>query len=114
LLSNLKEIDKSGSFDVVRYLFSVTGIISLLIISVSFFDGFSLQISPQCISIVQGGFECSMCGMTRSFISISNFDLPSAWSFNRAGLPVYTIFLGNAIYTLMVLFRYFKKRNKRG
>ena len=96
----------------VKYLFLITGMISIVVIVVSFFDAFSLKISPTCISIIQSGQECSMCGMTRSFIAISNFELDAAWQLNRAAISLYTLFLINAMFTIIVVFRFINQYKK--
>ncbi|KAA0252325.1 MAG: DUF2752 domain-containing protein [Chlorobiota bacterium] len=105
----MTRIIADNDFPVIRGLFMVTGLISGFVLLLSFFDSLGLQLSPVCISILQSGQECSMCGMTRSFIAISNFDFSSAWTLNRAGLPLYTIFLSNSIYSFFFLFRLINK-----
>lgn len=87
----------------IRYVLIVTGLITGLVLILSFFDSLSMNLSPVCISILNDGVECSLCGMTRSFVAISNFDFSSAWTLNKGGIILYTLFLINTVYAFAQL-----------
>lgn len=90
-------MDFSKEFD---YLLFISGLVTGFIIVLSFFDGASLSLSPVCLSISQYNTECSLCGMTRAFVAISNFDFHSAWSLNKLAIGLYLIFLINIVFAL--------------
>lgn len=71
-----------------------------------------LENAPTCISKSQFNVECSLCGMTRAFIEISNGNIGNAYDLNRGSLFVYSSFLLNsiifiayAIYCMIVMKR---------
>ncbi len=90
-------MDLSKEFN---YLLLISGLVSGFIIVVSFFDKTSLGLSPVCLSIIQNNTECSLCGMTRAFVAISNFDFNSAWNLNRLAFVLYPLFLTNMVFAL--------------
>lgn len=45
--------------------------------------------------------ECPSCGLTRSFISIENFKLSDAISYNRIGIFIYFLFVLLLIFNIM-------------
>lgn len=47
------------------------------------------------------GIECPSCGLTRSFISIENFNLKQAFSYNRIGFFVYLLMIFILILNIM-------------
>jgi len=82
----------------------VVSVIALLIQLAPFvFGSDSIQSSlPVCESIKETGTECAMCGMTRSFISISENNLEKADSYNKAGVFIYGLFSVNLIAIISV------------
>jgi hypothetical protein len=51
------------------------------------------------------GNECPSCGLTRSFVSISNGKLIKAINYNYAGLPLYLLVISQIINSSIFLFR---------
>lgn len=62
-----------------------------------------LQNTPTCISISQHNVECSLCGMTRSFLEISEGNFNDAYTLNKGGIYIYSAFLINSIVFLFYL-----------
>ncbi|MCC6636623.1 MAG: DUF2752 domain-containing protein [Ignavibacteriaceae bacterium] len=91
------KMDFSKEFN---YLLFISGLVSGFILVLSFFDDASFSLSPVCLSISQYNTECSLCGMTRAFVAISNFDFGSAWTLNRAAIGLYLFFLINIFFAL--------------
>ena len=52
---------------------------------------------PLCESRARYGRECSFCGMTTSFLDISEGRLGDASHANRAGIPLYLVFVSNEL-----------------
>ena len=55
---------------------------------------------PVCEWKAKYGRECAFCGMTTSFIDISEGRLGEASHANRAGIPLYLLFVANEICAL--------------
>ncbi len=53
------------------------------------------RLLPPCEWKVKYHRECPLCGMTTSFIDISEGQLGSAQRANRAGIPMYLLFVTN-------------------
>jgi len=105
--TNIFGLDISKEFD---YLLLISGMISGFIIVISFFDSASMGLSPVCLSVSQYNTECSLCGMTRAFVAISNFDFQSAWYLNRAAIALYLLFLINIIYAFRKAYTLLSKK----
>jgi hypothetical protein len=58
------------------------------------------RIVPVCEWKAQYGRECAFCGMTTSFLDISQGHLREASHANRAGIPLYLFFVVNEICAL--------------
>lgn len=58
------------------------------------------RILPMCEWKAKYGRECAFCGMTTSFLDISEGRLGEASHANRAGIPLYLIFVVNEICAL--------------
>ena len=56
-----------------------------------------LKSSPTCISKKQFNVECSLCGMVRAFIEISNGNFSNAYDLNKGSLFVYSSFVLNLV-----------------
>jgi hypothetical protein len=52
---------------------------------------------PVCEWKAKYGRECAFCGMTTSFLDISEGRLREAGHANRAGIPLYLLFVTNEI-----------------
>jgi len=66
------------------------------------------RIVPVCDRKARTGLECPFCGMTTSFLDISEGQFPEAHRENHAGIPLYLGFVANEICALAVV------RRKRG
>jgi uncharacterized protein DUF2752 len=60
---------------------------------------------PVCERKAASGRECAFCGMTTSFIAVSEARLRDAYRANRAGPPLYLIFLSNQLVVLGIAVR---------
>jgi hypothetical protein len=64
-----------------------------------------LKNSPTCISKSQFNVDCSLCGMTRAFIEISNGNFINAYVLNKGSLFVYSSFVLNfAIFVTYLIY----------
>ncbi|MEO0248149.1 MAG: DUF2752 domain-containing protein [candidate division WOR-3 bacterium] len=59
---------------------------------------------PTCEWKVKYGRECSLCGMTTSFIQISHGNFKQSLLSNRASIPLYVVFVINELFGLPFLF----------
>ncbi len=109
MLSIFKKITCSREFD---YLMMVFGLMAFGVITLSFFDEIAFRLSPVCISMSKYGTECSLCGMTRSFVAISNLEISRSFDFNRAGIPLYTIFLLNIVIASRRVYKSYNKKKR--
>jgi hypothetical protein len=60
---------------------------------------------PVCEWKAKYGRECAFCGMTTSFLDISEGRLREAGHANRAGIPLYLLFVANEICALAFIRR---------
>jgi hypothetical protein len=60
---------------------------------------------PVCEWKAKYGRECAFCGMTTSFLDISGGRLAEATRANRAGIPLYVLFVANEICALAFIRR---------
>jgi len=60
---------------------------------------------PVCERKAASGRECAFCGMTTSFLDIREARFQDACRANRAGLPLYLIFLSNQLVVLGIAVR---------
>ena len=61
------------------------------------------RLVPVCQSKAVYGRPCSFCGMTTSFLDISNGRLNDAAHANRAGIPLYALFVINeAVFVIFL------------
>ena len=60
---------------------------------------------PVCEWKAKYGRECPFCGMTTSFLAISEGRLGEAGRANRAGIPLYLAFVSNEVCALVFLRR---------
>jgi len=92
----------------------ITSIIFILIISPFLFKGdVLLSISPLCESQTILGQECFLCGMSKSFISISKGNFYQAYRLNNFGIYLYLIFCLNVLSLLLFsIYKLFLKKTK--
>jgi hypothetical protein len=60
---------------------------------------------PVCEQRAKYGLECPFCGMTTSFLAISEGRIGEAGRANRAGIPLYLLFISNEVCALVFLRR---------
>jgi len=60
---------------------------------------------PVCEWQAKYGRPCPFCGMTTSFLAISEGRLGEAGRTNRAGIPLYLLFVSNEVGALLFLRR---------
>lgn len=65
-------------------------------------------LAPVCERKARYGLDCPFCGMTTSFLNISEARFRDASHANRAGIPLYGVFVSNEIFALLFM------RRKRG
>ena len=63
------------------------------------------RIVPVCERKTKYGRECAFCGMTTSFLDISEGRLREAGHANRGGIPLYLLFVVNEICALALIRR---------
>src|SRR5215472_12636071 len=63
------------------------------------------RLVPVCEWKARYGRECPFCGMTTSFVAISEGRLGEASRANRAGIPLYGLFVCNELCALALLRR---------
>jgi len=71
-----------------------------------------LEITPTCVSISRFGTECAVCGMSRSFLEITDGNLKEAIDINNGSVYVYSLFLLNSIsFIAYITFFYLNNKN---
>lgn len=87
----------------LKIVWATVSIILLLILSAPFTLGRErvARLAPVCESKAKYGRPCMLCGMTTSFLDISDGRLNDAGRSNRAGIPLYGIFLTNELGVLV-------------
>ena len=92
----------------------ITSIIFVLLISPFLFpEDVLLAISPSCVSKTILGQECLLCGMTKSFINISQGNFYRAYQLNNFGIYLYLIFCLNVLsLSSFSIFKLFMKKTK--
>jgi hypothetical protein len=103
--------------DLKKVFFQVWCIISFFIfislISPFLVSGSTLlSFIPVCPSVKYYGTSCIACGLTRSFISISNLHLSEALNSNSYSLYVYAVFLLNETLFIRALSKIYSKHKK--
>jgi len=86
----------------LKIVWATASLIVLLILAVPFALGRerAARLSPVCESKAKYGRPCSFCGMTTSFLDISEGQFDRAGRANRAGLPLYGLFVSNELGAL--------------
>ncbi|TKC03360.1 DUF2752 domain-containing protein [Pedobacter cryotolerans] len=62
-----------------------------------------LNSTPTCTARINGG-SCILCGSTRAFIAISNFEFRNAYEFNKISLLLYILLIINSLLFLKYVF----------
>jgi len=111
-LDNSKNIKKKEQKWALLIVWSIFSVATTLIILLPFFvdRGTVLQITPTCISKSQFNIECSLCGMTRAFIEISDGNYSKAYDLNGGSILVYISFLLNS--TIFIVYGFFQINRK--
>lgn len=58
-----------------------------------------------CFFYSMTGYNCPVCGMTRSFIYMSDINIEAAWSINKAGALLYLFCILQIPYRLILIFK---------
>jgi len=66
-------------------------------------------ILPPCESRIAGGRPCPLCGMTTGFIQVSRGRFDEARRANAMSLPLYALFVANALAALAVAARFLRR-----
>jgi hypothetical protein len=69
------------------------------------FPQFSVPLRAPCMFKFLTGFNCPACGMTRSFIYMSHFNIGAAFAMNHAGPLLYALCVFEVPYRLTLLLR---------
>ena len=76
-----------------------------------FTQGQILELIPPCQAIIQNGLPCSLCGMSRAFISISRGELGDAVGYNPWSTVLFMIFTVNTLLFLSMVAKYMLSRS---
>ena len=67
---------------------------------------FNLQINTNgttCLFKSLTGYNCPACGMTRSFIHMSDLNFRSAWEMNKAGALLFIFCILQSVYRILLI-----------
>ena len=64
-------------------------------------NSFILSFSPQCYSIKFYNKPCFLCGTTRAFLEIKNFNFSKANFYNTFSIPLFSLFLINSLLYIL-------------
>ena len=59
---------------------------------------FGWQLPGLCMTQTMFGTSCPGCGLTRSFVYLTNGEFARSWHIHRLGLPLYAFFVLQTIY----------------
>lgn len=77
----------------LRLVLAVTGLAAALVLAASFcLDPGGLAVWPECAARKAGG-SCALCGMSHSFVAISQGRFEEALAWNPAGPWLYSAFV---------------------
>ena len=90
-------------FKEVKIVWSIISIlIILLLISLFFLNSSTLlYMSPKCTSILLYNKPCFLCGTTRAFLEIKNFNFSKANFYNTFSIPLFSLFLINSLLYIL-------------
>lgn len=93
------------------HILSLLAVITLMIVGAAAYiehdktyidlPGFTYQSLGQCVYKQYFGIECPTCGMTRSFISIENFELAEAFAYHPMGIFTFIFFILLMIFNVL-------------
>ena len=88
--------------DSLKIVWAAISILVLLILASPFALGRErvANLTPVCEWKAKYGRPCGFCGMTTSFLDISEGRLDEAGTSNRAGIPLYGLFVSNELGAL--------------
>jgi Protein of unknown function (DUF2752) len=91
----------------LRMVWMVLSLLILTILAAPFIVGRDRlgALVPVCERKASYGRECPFCGMTTSFMEISRGEFGEARKANRAGIPLYSIFVSNEVGALIFVRR---------
>lgn len=113
-MDDIKQIKQIELKVAILIVWIIISIITTTIILFPFFADKQtvLENAPTCISKSQFNVDCSLCGMTRAFIEISNGNFRNAYNLNNGSLFVYLSFIFNSssfitysIYSININFK---------
>ena len=85
---------------IVWYIISI--LIILLLLSFFFLNSSTLlYMSPKCTSILLYNKPCFLCGTTRAFLEIKNFNFSKANFYNPFSIPIFSLFLINSLLYIL-------------
>jgi len=95
-------------FKEIRIVWEIFSVLLLfLLLSVFFIDSHSLlSFSPKCTSISLNNKQCFLCGTTRAFIEVKNFNFNNAYILNKFSIYLFSILLFNSL----IFIHLFKKK----
>ncbi len=67
------------------------------------FGGSVHRLGLPCIFKFSTGYNCPACGMTRSYIFMSELNIMSAWNMNKAGVLLYVFSIFQIPYRLLLI-----------
>ena len=90
-------------FKEVKIVWSIISIlIILLLISLFFLNSSTLlYMSPKCTSILLYNKPCFLCGTTRAFVEIKNFNFSKANFYNTFSIPLFSLFIINSLLYIL-------------
>jgi hypothetical protein len=99
----------------LKIVWATVSLVTLLILAAPFALGRdrSARLAPVCESRAKYGRACTFCGMTTSFLDVSEGRLDDAGRANRAGIPLYGLFVSNELGALAFFGRKGAMRCKR-
>ena len=63
-----------------------------------FNSNFIIRNVPTCSSILIYNKPCILCGMSRAFLKLKQFDIPGALYFNKGSIFLFSFFIINTIF----------------
>ena len=90
-------------FKEVKIVWSIISILIILLLILLFFLNSStlLYMSPKCTSILLYNKPCFLCGTTRAFLEIKNFNFSKANFYNTFSIPLFSLFLINSLLYIL-------------
>lgn len=93
-------VNISKEIRIVWNIFSVS-IMLFLVYLFAFNSNFIINNVPTCSSILLYNKPCILCGMSRAFLKLKQFDLAGALAFNKGSIYLFAIFIINTIFYIL-------------